>query len=111
MGQGLQTELEEQTIDPPLVVRNVDLDPFGWKPGLPHANTAAGKWLRAFLQGLLGADEHAGPEDLSEALDEALYFAPPSYRRKLSTMVARICKIHGLDNEIDSEYGGLIVDR
>jgi len=109
--QGIQIEFEEQAIEPPLVVRNADIDPFGWTSDLPHANTFSGKWLRDFLQGLLGADEQTGPEDLSEALDEALYFAPPSYRRKLSTMVAKICKIHGLDNEIDSEYGGLIVDR
>ena len=109
--QGIQIEFEEQAIEPPLVVRNANIDPFGWSSDLPHAKTSAGKWLREFLQGLLGADERAGPEDLSEALDEALYFAPPSYRRKLSAMVAEICKNHGLDNEIDSEYGGLIVDR
>jgi integrase len=111
VGQGAQADFEEQAIVPPLVVRDADVDPFGWSPDLPHANATAGKWLRGCLLALLGADQNAGPEDLSEALDEAMYFAPSSYRRELTAMRAKICKNYGLDNEIDSEYGGLHVDR
>jgi len=101
----------EQGIMPPLVARDADTDPLGWSPNLPNANTPAGQWLRTCLTGELGGDPNAGPEDLSEALDEAMYLAPSSYRRTLKTVIAQICKNHGLDYDADSESGALHVER
>jgi len=109
--QDVQLKFVEQCIVPPLVERDIDADPFGWSPDLPYADTAAGKWLRSCLAGELGGDPNAGPEDLSEALDEAMYIAPSSYRRRLKATIAKICKNHGLDNEADSESGVLHVER
>jgi len=109
--QNTNLEFLEQGIVPPLVVRDAVVDPFGWVPGLPNANTPAGQWLRSSLSGLLGGDPNAGAEDLSEALDEAMYFAPSSYRQTLKSTIAKICKNHGLDNEVESESGDLHVER